>query len=117
MVVVNTATSYIIKPHGFYVLFPAVLLVIGVTEHWGQCSRKGEGSVIALVKNPCNKINKANNNQGHGTCIPSWLLSKNITMGITHDKLMAMEIGKGNGKGFEKEKWHLLAFIYENNWK
>jgi len=28
---------------------------------------------------------------------------------------MAKEIGKGNGKGFGKEKWHFGTFIYENN--
>ena len=31
--------------------------------------------------------------------------------------IMAMEIGKGNGSVFGSEKWHLLAFIYENNGK
>jgi len=30
---------------------------------------------------------------------------------------MFMEIGKGNGNGFGKAKWHLLAFIYENKGK
>lgn len=30
---------------------------------------------------------------------------------------MAMEIGKGNGKGFGKEKWHYWHFIYENTRK
>jgi len=30
---------------------------------------------------------------------------------------MAMEIEKGNDKGFGREKWHLLAFIYKNNGK
>ena len=29
--------------------------------------------------------------------------------------IMAKKIGKGNEKGFGKEKWHLLAFIYEIN--
>jgi len=33
------------------------LLVIGVMEHRGQCPPKGEGSIITLVKNPCNKVN------------------------------------------------------------
>jgi len=28
---------------------------------------------------------------------------------------MAKEIGKGNGKGFGKEKWIFGTFIYENN--
>jgi len=28
---------------------------------------------------------------------------------------MAKEIGKGNGYGFVKEKWHFGTFIYENN--
>jgi len=56
IVIVNTAMSYVIKLHGQYVLFSIVLLVIGVIEHRGQCSPKGEGSVIALVKIPCKNI-------------------------------------------------------------
>jgi len=28
---------------------------------------------------------------------------------------MAREIGKGNGKGFGKTKWHFDTFIYEKN--
>ena len=31
--------------------------------------------------------------------------------------IMAKEISKGNGKGFRKEKWHLLEFVYENDGK
>ena len=38
--------------------FSTVLLVVGVIEYRGQCFPKGEGSVIALVKIPCNKVNK-----------------------------------------------------------
>jgi len=45
------------------------------------------------------------------------MLGKNIAMGITGDYLMVMEIRKGICKGFGKTKWHLLAFIYENNGK
>ena len=30
-------------------------VVIGVVEHRGRCSPKGEGSVTSLVKIPCNK--------------------------------------------------------------
>jgi len=50
MVIVNTATSYVIKLYEKYVLFSVVLLVIGVIEHRGWCSAKGEGFVITLVK-------------------------------------------------------------------
>jgi len=39
-----------------YDLFSGVLLVIGVFEHQGWCSPKGEDSVTALVKNPCKNI-------------------------------------------------------------
>jgi len=35
-----------------------VLLFVGVIEHQGQCSPKGEGFVTTLVKNLCNKVNK-----------------------------------------------------------
>jgi len=38
--------------------FSAVLFIVGVIKHWGWCSPKGEGSVIALVKNLCNIVNK-----------------------------------------------------------
>jgi len=54
--IVNTATSYVIKLHGKYVLFLVVMLVIGVIKHQGWCSPKGEGSVTALVKIPCKNI-------------------------------------------------------------
>lgn len=50
MVIVNIATSYAIKLHGKYALFSMVLLVIGVIEHQGRCSPKGEGLVTTLVK-------------------------------------------------------------------
>ena len=43
-------------------------------------------------------------------------VGKNILVGV-HLVYYAKEIGKGNGKGFEKEKWHYLGFIYENNRK
>ena len=38
--------------------FLAVLLVVGVIQHSGWCSLKGEGFVIALVKIPCSNVNK-----------------------------------------------------------
>jgi len=53
MVILNNATSYVIKLHVQYVLFSEVLLVIGVSEHRGECSPKGDGSVTTLFKNPC----------------------------------------------------------------
>jgi len=31
------------------------LAIIGVVEHQGRCSPKGEGSVTIVVKIPCNK--------------------------------------------------------------
>ena len=34
------------------------LVVIGVCEHRGWCSHKGEGYLTTLVKIPCNKSNK-----------------------------------------------------------
>ena len=57
--IVNTATSYFIKLHVHYVLCSVVFLVIGVIEHRGRCSPKGEGSITTQVKIPCKKIYKA----------------------------------------------------------
>jgi len=56
MVIVNTVMSCVIKFHGKYFLFSVVLAVIGVIEHRGHCSPKGEASVIALVNNSCKNI-------------------------------------------------------------
>jgi len=54
LVIVNNIMSYVINLYGQYVLFSVVLLVIGVIEHRGWCSPKGEGTVITLLKIPCN---------------------------------------------------------------
>lgn len=54
--IVNTATSCVINLYGEYVLFSVALLVIGVIQHWGWCSPKGEGSVTTLVNIPCKNI-------------------------------------------------------------
>jgi len=49
--------------------FLAVLFVIGIIEHRGWCSPKGKGSVIALVKIPCEYIYIYDH--GDGTHIPT----------------------------------------------
>jgi len=80
-VVVNTTMSCVIKLHRQYVLSCSDLLVIGVIEHRGQRSPKGEGFVTTLG---CifyvNKIRPrswdTNSNLNVG---------KNIVMGITCD--------------------------------
>ena len=36
---------------------------------------------------------------------------KNRTEGV-HSFIMAKEIGQWNGKGFGKEKWHILAYLF-----
>jgi len=56
MVIVNIVMRCVIKLYGKYVLLLTALLVIGVIEHRGWCSPKGEGFVTSLVKNPCKNI-------------------------------------------------------------
>jgi len=53
VVIVNTATSCVIKLRRQYALVFSRLLVVGVIEHRGQCSPKWEGFIKTLVKNPC----------------------------------------------------------------
>jgi len=48
VIIVNTTMSCVIKLHGQYVFLSAILLVVGVVEHRGRCSPKGEDFVIAL---------------------------------------------------------------------
>jgi len=89
-------------------LFSAVFLVIGVIEHRGHCSPKGEGSITALVKIHVNIYIYIR--------IQSWDMyskmnsGKNILVGVD-SFIMDKEIGKG----FGKTRWHFGTFICENN--
>jgi len=78
--------------------FSLVFLFVGFIKHRGRCSPKGEGSVIALLKIPCNIVNKGKiitKVMRHLFQVES--SEKNI-LGL----LWLRETCKGIGKGFGK---------------
>jgi len=107
VVIVNIATSYVIKLYGQYLLLLAVLLVIGVIEHRGWCSPKGWGSVTALVKNSCKIYTTMV--MGHLFQAKWW---EKHPSGCSFLFIMAKEISKSNGKGFRKERWNFRHIYF-----
>ena len=72
VIILNTALSYVIKLHGQYVFFSAVMLRswCGITSR--MMFPKGDGFVTTLVKIPCIKVNKGKIiTTVDGTLIPS----------------------------------------------
>jgi len=90
--------SCVINIHGQYVLVSAPLLVVGVIEHRGRCSPKGEGSVKNLVKNSCKTNIRPR----------SWDMYSKLNGGKKHPSgcsfrlLWLKENGKGKINGFGK---------------
>lgn len=110
MVIINTAMSCVTKLHGYYVLFSAVFLIIGVIEHRGHCSPKGGDSITTLVKIHVNIYIYIYIRPQSWDMYSKMNSGKNILVGV--DSFIT---DKEIGKGFGKTRWHFGIFICENN--